>query len=350
MSWAKVSEEESCTELSSEHDLERTSEGGGLGELIQGDSSVGGLGTSTVEDSEERADSGAAPAMVIDEQDALAQPRDGRGDGNGGCFLQDRGEGEGGATTLLALGGDGASHEPNELLRDGQAQAGATKFAAGGSIDLAEGGKEQMLTVFGNADPRILDREPEGDRTFVLLNEFSGEADFTARGEFNGIAAQVKHHLAEPAGIPTQLERDLRGDMTDKLKPFFGGFDGEHFGRVFQQGPDVKIDLFELELLGFDLGDIQDVVDEGEQGLAAVANEIGVLALLAGKGRAQEQRGHADHSIHRSADLVAHIGQELSFGDIGLLGLEGHVVGPRGGLFEVADWFPATPPRPAYAE
>src|SRR5258708_23458803 len=43
-----------------------------------------------------------------------------------------------------------------------------------------------------------------------------------------------------------------------------------------------------------------------------------VLALYIGQWCVEEETGHADHAVHRSPDLMAHAGQELAFGLIGV--------------------------------
>ena len=48
-----------------------------------------------------------------------------------------------------------------------------------------------------------------------------------------------------------------------------------------------------------------------EQRLARAAHRLGVLALLGVELGVEQQPGHADHAVHRRADLVAHVGQEL---------------------------------------
>ena len=87
---------------------------------------------------------------------------------------------------------------------------------------------------------------------------------------------------------------------------------------------------FESHLTGFDLREIEDVVDDGEQGPAAVASHRGELTLLGRKLGAQEQLGHADDAVHWGADLVAHVGQKPALGAAGQLGSGRHFVGPGG--------------------
>ncbi len=60
----------------------------------------------------------------------------------------------------------------------------------------------------------------------------------------------------------------------------------------------------------FDFREIEDIVDDGEERLAAVGNEFDVLALLGVELRRLEQIQEAGHAIHRRANFVAHRGEE----------------------------------------
>ena len=79
--------------------------------------------------------------------------------------------------------------------------------------------------------------------------------------------------------------------------------------------------MFEIELAGLDLGEIENVVDDAEQRLggrlAPVSRYSRCSAVEFG---VQHQLGHADDAVHRRADFVAHVGQEFALGPVGLLG------------------------------
>ena len=92
-------------------------------------------------------------------------------------------------------------------------------------------------------------------------------------------------------------------------------------------------DLVELDLAGIErvlaalhLGDVEDVVDDGEEMRGGVANEIGVfddLAVLqAPLLMLAEQLGKADHRVERRPELVAHVGDEFGFDLARQLGLD----------------------------
>ncbi len=85
----------------------------------------------------------------------------------------------------------------------------------------------------------------------------------------------------------------------------------QHLIHSFDGQAQVERAGLDRQLAGLDLGEVEDVVDDGEQRLPRTAHRVGILALLRGKFRVQQQAGHADYSIHRRADLMAHVGQEF---------------------------------------
>ena len=102
----------------------------------------------------------------------------------------------------------------------------------------------------------------------------------------------------------------------------------------------------QLDLAGLDLREVEDVVDDRQEGIAGRPDRLGVVALLLVERRVQHQPAHADDRVHRRADLVAHRGQEGALGLVRVLGrLAGRlrlaeqacVVDGDGGLLGEAD-------------
>ena len=73
----------------------------------------------------------------------------------------------------------------------------------------------------------------------------------------------------------------------------------------------IDVDPLEIEFAGFDLGEVEDVVDDGQQAGGAVADRFQMIALGAVEFGIQQQFRHADDAVHRRADFVTHVGQEL---------------------------------------
>jgi len=81
--------------------------------------------------------------------------------------------------------------------------------------------------------------------------------------------------------------------------------------------------VFELQLAGFDFGDIQDVVDDGEQMLARSVDLAKPLGLRRADFPAQ-QVSKAENGVHRRTDFVRHVGEKRA---LGLAGRFGHTPG-----------------------
>ena len=78
--------------------------------------------------------------------------------------------------------------------------------------------------------------------------------------------------------------------------------------------------MLELELSRFDLREVENVVDDGQEMVAAGPDRLRDLSLLVVERRVREQRRHADDGVHGRPDLVAHVGEELRLGLGGRLG------------------------------
>ena len=96
-----------------------------------------------------------------------------------------------------------------------------------------------------------------------------------------------------------------------------------------------EIDGLQFQMPGFDLAQVENIVDNVEQRVAGFDDHLQILALLRGQIALQENFGHADHTVHGGADLVAHVRQKLAFGQGGHLRLQGHLVGPVDGVLQL---------------
>jgi hypothetical protein len=83
---------------------------------------------------------------------------------------------------------------------------------------------------------------------------------------------------------------------------------------VEQDGVEAERRLLEMHHAGLDLRQVEDVVDDAEQALGGVVDLAQVIALAVVQFGLQGEVGHADDGVHRGADLVAHVGQEVRLG------------------------------------
>ncbi len=139
-------------------------------------------------------------------------------------------------------------------------------------------------------------------------------------GELDGVADQVDEDLAQAAGVAREGIGHVGRDVVGELQPFLVGAQGERGHGVVQGIAEVEVDEIQVELAGLDLGEVEDVVDHGQQVIGRELHHPEVLALLGGELGVESQLGHADDAVHGRADLVAHVGQELALGAGGRLG------------------------------
>ena len=90
-------------------------------------------------------------------------------------------------------------------------------------------------------------------------------------------------------------------------------------------GPSSEVDLgdhlfereirrFKLKRAGLDVGDVENVVEQIEQGQPGALDRLGVLLLLWRQVGAEQQIGKAEHAVHGRAQFVAHQGQKIALG------------------------------------
>lgn len=212
------------------------------------------------------------------------------------------------------------------MIRNGQAETGASELAADGIIDLGKLLEELVLFFRGNTDAGIANGEGKPDGiSGVGDGEGSNFKDhFACFGELNGIPDQIDEDLAQARGITEKGMRQVGLAGKDEFKLlFFGGLEPMDGSQFFHERVQLERDGFEAELTGFDFGKVENVIEEDEEGIGGAFNVGGVAVLLWGEVGLEEEIGHADNAIHGSAELVAHIGEELTFGDIGGLGAHG---------------------------
>ncbi len=75
----------------------------------------------------------------------------------------------------------------------------------------------------------------------------------------------------------------------------------------------IEIDTFKGHLPGFDLGEVQDIIDQTKEGFGAAFDGQGTVSLFLVQLRCQEDVGEADNSIHRRANFMAHGGEKFAF-------------------------------------
>ena len=143
------------------------------------------------------------------------------------------------------------------------------------------------------------------------------EFDLAAEGEFDGVAEEVDEDLAEAEGVSDDGGWDIGADAGGEVEVFFSGGGGDGFDGVFDAGDEAEGSGFEVHATGLDFGEVEDVIDDDEEGFCAAADGGDEVALLGGEIGLLEELGKAEDPVHGGTDFVGHGGEEFAFGAVG---------------------------------
>ncbi len=125
---------------------------------------------------------------------------------------QGEGEDRAEARTLFDL--QPAAHQPGEMARDGEAEAGAAVPPRGGAVSLLEFLEDHLARR--RRDPRPGVGDAKHQRAFGVA--LDPEADAAARGEIHRIAGEIDEHLAHARGVAADGLRRVRRDIARDLE------------------------------------------------------------------------------------------------------------------------------------
>ena len=225
-----------------------------------------------------------------------------------------RAETEGAALARLAADADLAAHQTYQMLADRQPEAGAAKLAGDRGIGLGERLEQPGGSFALDADAAVAYRELQRYAVAVLLQQLHLQQDLAVVGEFHRVAEQIVQHLLQPQRVADQPARRLRVDFDEQLQPLFLDAADEQVAGVAQRFFQRKLGLLQLHAPGLDLGIIENIVEQAEQGGGRGLHFFQIVALAVAEPGFQHQMRQPHDGVHRRADFMAHVGEECAFG------------------------------------
>jgi hypothetical protein len=189
-------------------------------------------------------------------------------------------------------------------------------------VDLLERFEDPLEVLVGDTDTGVPDLD--GDHLALVAGTDADPA--TARSELDGIRQQVEQHLPGPERVGLD-GRQAGGEVyRDGQAPGRGLLTDHGDGRLDNLGH-VDVDDLGAELVRLDLGEVEDVPDEGEQ-VASTGLDLGdVLRLLVGQWAVQlsrQDRRQPDDGVEGGAKLVAKVSELGCDGAAGRIRLAQH--------------------------
>src|SRR5262245_55183330 len=168
----------------------------------------------------------------------------------------------------LALHPDPAAVHLHELPADAEPEAGSPELAADGRVALPEGGEELRDLVAGDPDARVGDSVDE-----TVAPELGGDLHVSLAGELQGVAGKIREALHHAPAVPVR-EGNLVGNRGHELEPLFLREGAERGPHARHRVLDGVVGEGQLHAPGLDLGEIEDVVDEAKEMLAAALDVV----------------------------------------------------------------------------
>jgi hypothetical protein len=173
--------------------------------------------------------------------------------------------------------------------------------------------KRRPEARLAQADPGVAHGEVQ-QRAGVAGLGPDREHHFAFLGELDGVAEDVEQDLAQPGDVAADRSRDVAVEDIREVELLLGGARADQVERRLDALAQVERMRLDVHPPGFDLREVEDVVDDRQQRIARIADRRRELALVVGERRVEEQAAHADHRVHRRADFVAHVCQEGALG------------------------------------
>ena len=101
-------------------------------------------------------------------------------------------------------------------------------------------------------------------------------------GELERIAHEVDEDLQQPRPVCNQIVGNIVGHADSELEMPIARLNGERLQPALERAAEREGLGIEINPSGFDLGQVEDVVDDAEQRQARLVNQHQVLALVVG--------------------------------------------------------------------
>src|SRR5690554_3239723 len=180
-------------------------------------------------------------------------------------FNHETGAGAGGAFDI-----DPAAHRLDKIAGDGEPEAGALVVAGDGVINLPESLKDNAKITAVDADARIFDADQQLPPAVCFRAALADTDDhMTGLGKLDRIANQVIQDLMQAHRVGLDQQRHI-GIVVEVKINAFGGCRHRCAGEYTVDGI-AQVDrlIYQRQHARFYLGEIENVVDQAQQGVGS---------------------------------------------------------------------------------
>ena len=129
------------------------------------------------------------------------------------------------------------------------------------------------------SDAGVSDFKPQSYFFLAVIKRLDAQDHFTAVGEFDAVADEVEQHLLKPVGVAGQPVGHGAVDNGGEREWFVSAAGAGDFQHGVHHGAQREVLVGNGHLADFNLGEIQHVVDDVEQGIGAFGGGGGKFPL-----------------------------------------------------------------------
>ena len=149
------------------------------------------------------------------------------------------------------------------------------------------------------------------NRPFDLGHFGNKKYHHTRFRKLDGISQDIEQNLMQPVAVSHEPKGNILLYQVCQIDSFGVRIRGDQTDAVFDRIGESERGMIENQLTRLYFRKIQNVIQNAQQDMGAIAcRGCQGLLLRRKRGFAQES-DHAEDSVHRSADLMAHICQKL---------------------------------------
>ena len=142
------------------------------------------------------------------------------------------------------------------------------------------------------------------------------ERNDAAVGELDGVGEQVEQHLFDARRVQPHALWHVLLDVDVQRQALAHGLRAHQRLDAVHQAAQVDLADQQRQAARFELGHVEDVVEDLQQVVGRLGGGAQVVELLRIEPGLAQQREHAEQALERRADLVAHVGQEGALGAV----------------------------------
>src|SRR5882724_1032285 len=232
-----------------------------------------------------------------------------------------QGDTDGRAEGDFAVEPDRPAMQLGELLRQMQSQPRAAMPPGVGTIDLAEA-VEHLVDVCRRDTDAVVD---DLHQKASVGRDFGDRRHPAARGrELDRVAEQIEEYLPADALVGQDRAQAWSHTVFQQQARVMRALLDHAHGHI-DDLRDIARPFVEFEAAGLDLRGVEDAIDDAQQMLAAIPDIAGVLEILVRADRSiqllADDFRESEDGVQGCAQLMAHVGQELTLGAVRELGL-----------------------------